>query len=682
MQKKTLQKTLSGSAKKSRQTTGEESRRSAQQSTQSGGARATYTSLPTKEKAEYVRDLTERYYRSQRAAETAARRTESAVRSGGAGSSTHYSSSGRAHGGSSGSFGTALGYGEAIGGGIEAGLWNGGVAGPLNLVASKVGQKISSSDTDTWLGKTSFQKEHEITAAFLGRLGSVWDGYELGDGSFSQKLKDTAFAGYNSAFQNFLEGAGRRPGLFPGGESREALYLGSNALFHALKEYALPAITGSHDKEYNARWLTGKAYEAVDKLTDKASSVPGRKYFNSKIYQKDLEASSPSVRLAGKVSQSVANMLPSIAVSLATESPDAALLALSASAAGNAAKEAYESGATPEQAYYIGLEKGYVEYLTSGMFDALGVFGGGKLTPGMKSLLGEYASSKGGRGLIKIGGILGENVEEGVSDWSETGIERAVLGHTIGGKEDKTLAQALAGQAPWTEDGLVTLLSTLALNGGEQITNRLQSSVDKAASAKQQAAEAAYLRRMEEIGHLRPEGKENAALDRVAEEARAEKTAYNSSLQGQEESGIIRKTFASGALDFDSKEAESHAEMYYESVRHMKTDAKRIAKNTGLTEQDITAIKQFLFEEQHDLEENGIRRFFADYDIAQSWQRLIDGKDIQPHDLTLLRHELLERQLMLEGKTQREAHKEASAVYNYKKECDEFHDRTKKHKKG
>ena len=91
--------------KKTRQTTGEEPRRSARQSTQSGGARATYTSLPTKEKAEYVRDLTDRYYRSQRAAETAAKRAESAVRSGGAGSSTHYGSSGRAHGGSSGSFG-------------------------------------------------------------------------------------------------------------------------------------------------------------------------------------------------------------------------------------------------------------------------------------------------------------------------------------------------------------------------------------------------------------------------------------------------------------------------------------------------------------------------------------------------------------------------------------------------
>ena len=122
--------------------------------------------------------------------------------------------------------------------------------------------------------------------------------------------------------------------------------------------------------------------------------------------------------------------------------------------------------------------------------------------------------------------------------------------------------------------------------------------------------------------------------------------------------------------------------MYYESVRHMKTDVKRIAKNTGISEQDISLIKHFLFEEQHDLEENEIRRFFADYDIAQSWQRLIDGKNIQPHDLTLLRHELLERQLMLEGKTQSEAHEEASEVYNYAKELKAYRDKTKTHKKG
>ncbi len=445
-----------------------------------------------------------------------------------------YASSGRAHGGRAGSFGEALGYGKAIGGGIEAGLWNGAVLGPLNLGASKIGQKISSDDTDTWLGKPALLKEREINAAFLDRMDAVWDGFEFGDGSFGQKLKDTVFAGYNSAFQNFLEGAGRY-----GSVSREALYLGSNTLFHALKKYALPAITGSYDKDYNARWLTGRAYEVGDRLTEKVSSVPGLQYVDNEQYQKDLAASSPSVNLAGKVSRSVANMLPSIALALATKKPDAGLIAMSASAAGNAAKEAYEDGATPEQAYYIGLEKGYFEYLTESKFDALGVFGGGTLTPGMESLLGDYAASKVGRGLVKAGGILGENIEESVSDWAGTGIERAVLGRTIGGKEDKSLAQALAGQAPWTEDGLVTLLSTLALNGGGQIVNSAQSSFDKAASAKQQANEAAYLRRMEEIGHLTPESSKNAAPGGAAKEVQKDGVQKNDSLQTRKTRGII-----------------------------------------------------------------------------------------------------------------------------------------------
>ena len=43
------------------------------------------------------------------------------------------------------------------------------------------------------------------------------------------------------------------------------------------------------------------------------------------------------------------------------------------------------------------------------------------------------------------------------------------------------------------------------------------------------ANEAAYLRRMEEIGHLRPEGDKNAALDRAAEEARENGEAQKSS---------------------------------------------------------------------------------------------------------------------------------------------------------
>ena len=42
-------------------------------------------------------------------------------------------------------------------------------------------------------------------------------------------------------------------------------------------------------------------------------------------------------------------------------------------------------------------------------------------------------------------------------------------------------------------------------------------------------------------------------------------------------SGIINTGAISGALNPYSKEAEKHAIQYYEAVRHMKTDTKRIS---------------------------------------------------------------------------------------------------------
>jgi hypothetical protein len=48
--------------------------------------------------------------------------------------------------------------------------------------------------------------------------------------------------------------------------------------------------------------------------------------------------------------------------------------------------------------------------------------------------------------------------------------------------------------------------------------------------------------------------------------------------------------------------------------------------------------------------------FAPDYDIAQSWQRLIDGKKIEPHDYILLKHEYLERLYMKKGYRQQQAH--------------------------
>ena len=133
----------------------------------------------------------------------------------------------------------------------------------------------------------------------------------------------------------------------------------------------------------------------------------------------------------------------------------------------------------------------------------------------------------------------------------------------------------------------------------------------------------------------------------------------------------------SGARNPDGKKAEEHAKRYYDSVRKMKTDVINIAKNTGFEETQIRDIKNYIFFDVHDLENVGISRFFPDFAMAESWKRLISGK-IEPHDITLIEHELEEMKLVKMGKTQSEAHKLASKLYNYDKGVAEFYDKIKK----
>ena len=122
-----------------------------------------------------------------------------------------------------------------------------------------------------------------------------------------------------------------------------------------------------------------------------------------------------------------------------------------------------------------------------------------------------------------------------------------------------------------------------------------------------------------------------------------------------------------GALDPDSTKALEHAVRYYESVRHMKTDCSRIAQNTGFRKEDIQQIKSHVFIEEHELAD-GKGRFFEDYEMSQSWQRLIEGKNVLDKDIVLLNHEFLELTLMKAyGLSYEEAHKATEKVYNYKK---------------
>ncbi|MGN1102200.1 MAG: phage minor capsid protein [Huintestinicola sp.] len=134
------------------------------------------------------------------------------------------------------------------------------------------------------------------------------------------------------------------------------------------------------------------------------------------------------------------------------------------------------------------------------------------------------------------------------------------------------------------------------------------------------------------------------------------------------ESGIINTGAISGALNPYSKEAAKHAAQYYESVRHMKTDTSKISAVTGISQDKIDKIKNHVFIDEHDLL-TGRERFAPSYDMAQSWQRLING-DYKEQDIVLLKHEYAELRYMEKGYSQSEAHILASKKYNYAKYCE------------
>lgn len=138
--------------------------------------------------------------------------------------------------------------------------------------------------------------------------------------------------------------------------------------------------------------------------------------------------------------------------------------------------------------------------------------------------------------------------------------------------------------------------------------------------------------------------------------------------------------------DLNSAEADEFAEMYYEEIRHFSTDSKKIADNIGKEESDIRKIKAYLFEDDSliDPDTGESRQFDPDCAIAQSWQRLMNGKDIKLHDKTLIEHELLEMKIKQEnpGIDHVKAHELASEKYNYPKEALEYYGNLKKHKKS
>jgi anti-sigma28 factor (negative regulator of flagellin synthesis) len=165
-----------------------------------------------------------------------------------------------------------------------------------------------------------------------------------------------------------------------------------------------------------------------------------------------------------------------------------------------------------------------------------------------------------------------------------------------------------------------------------------------------------------------------ASLPKPMKLTRAEAQAKESEILAQRrltydrKRGIITSGAISGALNPYSKEAERHAVQYYESVRHMKTDIKRISDATGISQDKIEKIKQHIFILEHDLLD-GRHRFAPSYDMAQSWQRLINNS-FEEKDIVLLKHEYAELRYMEKGLSQNDAHIKASKKYNYAKYCE------------
>lgn len=139
-------------------------------------------------------------------------------------------------------------------------------------------------------------------------------------------------------------------------------------------------------------------------------------------------------------------------------------------------------------------------------------------------------------------------------------------------------------------------------------------------------------------------------------------------LEKSDKNDIIKSRNISGALNPFSPAAEKHATQYYESVRHMKTDTIKISEATGIAKHKIDKIKNHVFISEHNLID-GKRRFDPDYEMAQSWQRLISGK-FKEQDVVLLKHEYAELRYMEKGFSQNEAHIKASRRYNFAKYCD------------
>ena len=135
------------------------------------------------------------------------------------------------------------------------------------------------------------------------------------------------------------------------------------------------------------------------------------------------------------------------------------------------------------------------------------------------------------------------------------------------------------------------------------------------------------------------------------------------------ESGIIQSGALTHKNDPDFKRRKAFAKSYYREIlgRKREFEISSVSRNTGFSEEEIDIVFSHIFELDHLFEDGTIHKFFPDYDMAQSWFRLRDGKTIYKHDLILLHHELEEAKIMGKGTNiaYEPVHRKVEEKFNY-----------------
>lgn len=139
-----------------------------------------------------------------------------------------------------------------------------------------------------------------------------------------------------------------------------------------------------------------------------------------------------------------------------------------------------------------------------------------------------------------------------------------------------------------------------------------------------------------------------------------------------------KRDLISGGLLRGTQREQIYSAKMYEQIRNRRTDYLIVAKNTGYSIEQIQIVKNYLFKDYHYLNGSTMTaRFDVSYEIAESWRRLSErkGRNIQPHDMLLLQHELYEIQLLLNNPrmSQNTAHNMASKKYPYDVESEKFY---------